>query len=193
MRLLRFWPFLLVIGLPVAGVAAFAAGLAITDHLEQDNSFCVACHLSEDQPLHQEKYETFFPIEGSVTTLAAAHHGGSGTTFKCVDCHNGATFTDKLQIKAQAARDAVAYLLGDFEEPDRMRFSLGNRLCLACHFTEGEPVKTEKPFHAASHHRQMPQLCTDCHKVHPRASAERRFLIREVVKPLCDECHQRLQ
>lgn len=193
MRRLRSWPLLLSIGLPVAGAAAFAAGLTVTDYLEQDNTFCIACHLGDNQRLHQEKYTTFFPVDGAVITLAAAHHSGSDMPFRCVDCHNGATFADKLRIKAQAARDTVAYFLGDFEEPEQMRFSLGDRVCLKCHTTAAKGPKQAAAFHDAKHHRELPLACYECHTAHRQAKSETRFLKREIVQPLCDGCHAQLQ
>ncbi len=193
MWLLRSWPILLLIGLPVAGAAAFAAGLAATDYLEKDNTFCIACHLSNSQRLHQGKYTTFFPVDGAIITLAAAHHRGSDTPFRCVDCHNGTTFADKLRIKAQAARDTVAYFLSDFEEPEQMRFSLGNRLCLKCHIPATKRPKKAEAFHSAKHHRQLPFVCYECHTAHRQAKSEMGFLKREIVQPLCDRCHAQLQ
>ena len=180
---------LLLAAAPVAGAAAFAAGLAVTDHLERDNGFCISCHLSGETRLHQVKYDTFFPIAGRTTTLAATHHGPGDEPFRCVDCHNGATFTDKLRIKAQAARDSLAYLLGEFEEPEHMRLALGNRLCLKCHDTAGRNPEDPTAFHNAVHHTDMPLVCYTCHTVHRPATPETRFLTRATVQPLCDDCH----
>ncbi|MFQ5974655.1 MAG: NapC/NirT family cytochrome c [Alphaproteobacteria bacterium] len=192
MRLLRRWLFLLLAGAPVAGAAVFGMGVAVTDYLEQDNVFCISCHVSNAKRLHQDKFDTFFPIDGQITTLAAAHHGAGNEPFKCVNCHNGATLTDKLLIKTQAARDTVAYLLGDFEEPELMRFSLGNRLCLKCHSSAGKNPEKETAFHNAGYHTNLPFICYACHTVHPQAKRETRFLKRDIVQPLCDECHAQL-
>lgn len=189
----RYWPLLLA-GVALMGVVgAFTAGIAITDHLEQDNDFCIACHLSAGKPLHQDKFTTFFRVDEEVTTLAAAHYVGEKESFKCVDCHNGATVGDKLLIKAQAARDTFAYFLGTFQEPDHMRFALGNRLCLKCHATGGQNPEKKKAFHNASYHTDLPLACYECHTVHPQASPDTRFLRRQTVRPLCDRCHARLQ
>ncbi len=176
----------------MAGIAAFGTGVAVTDYLEQDNVFCISCHVSDAKRLHQDKFDTFFPIDGHISTLAAAHHGGGSEPFKCVGCHNGATLTDKLLIKAQAARDTAAYILGDFEEPKLMRFSLGNRLCIKCHTTARKYSEQEAAFHNASHHANLPFLCYACHTVHRQAQREAGFLGRDVVQPVCDSCHAEL-
>ncbi len=176
----------------MAGAAAFGMGVVVTDYLEQDNVFCVSCHATSAKRLHQDKFDTSFPVGGQNTTLAAAHHSTSDKQFKCVTCHNGATFTDKLWIKAQAAGDTVAYLLGEFEEPEILRFSLGNRLCLKCHTTGGRNPDEEAAFHNAGDHDSLPFICYECHTVHRRAKRETRFLRRDIVQPLCDDCHTEL-
>jgi len=192
MALSRRWLLLLLVGAPVAGTATFVPGLAVTDYLERDNAFCIACHVTKEKRLHQDKYDGFFPVGGKPTTLAAAHHGSLREPFKCVDCHNGSTITDKLRIKAQAAGDTVAYFLGDFEEPELLRFSLGNRLCLECHTTGGRNPDKETGFHYARHHNNLPFICYECHSVHRQAKSETRFLKQDIVQPLCDECHAEL-
>ncbi len=192
MGLPRRWLFLLLAGAPAAAVAAFGAGVAVTDYLERDNVFCVSCHVTGAKRLHQDKFDTSFPVDGRAATLAAAHHGAGVEPFKCVDCHNGATVADKLLIKAQAARDTVAYFMGDFEEPERMRFALGNRLCLKCHTTAGKTPETPTAFHNAPHHTDLPFLCYACHAVHRQARLETRFLMRDIVQPVCDSCHAEL-
>ena len=193
MRFLPRWLLLGLLGAPVVGAGTFGVGIAVTDHLEKNNAFCISCHLVEAKRLHHDKFHTFFPVDGQINTLAAAHHGAGDEPFKCVDCHNGATVTDKLLIKAQAARDTVAYLLGDFEEPDHMRFSLGNRVCLQCHITAGKNAQKKSAFHNAAHHSNLPLICYECHTVHHQASRETSFLKRDIVQPLCDDCHARFQ
>ncbi len=176
----------------MAGAAAFGMGVVVTDYLEQDNVFCISCHATSAKRLHQDKFDSSFPVGGQITTLAAAHHGAGSKPFKCVNCHNGSTITDKLQIKAQAAGDTMAYFLGDFEEPELLRFSLGNRLCLKCHTTGGRNPDKETAFHYARHHYNLPFICYECHSVHRQAKSETRFLKRDIVQPLCDECHAEL-
>jgi nitrate/TMAO reductase-like tetraheme cytochrome c subunit len=192
MRLLQRWLIILLAGGSVVGAAAFGMGIVVTDYLEQDNAFCISCHVTSATRLHQDKFDTFFPVARRITTLAAAHHGAGGKLFKCVDCHNGVTITDKLRIKVQAAGDTAAYFLGDFKEPKLLRFPLGNRLCLECHTTGGRNPDKETAFHFASHHGSLPFTCYECHTVHRPASRETRFLARDIVQPLCDDCHAEL-
>jgi hypothetical protein len=184
MRMIRRW-WLLLVGVPLLGAAAFAAGIVITDHLEEDNTFCTSCHL------HEEKFAQFHPVQGQRLTLAAAHNLEGDENVKCIACHIGATTTDKLIIKALAARDTVAYFLGTFQEPTHLRYDLGNRTCLKCHPTGGQDPEVEKAFHNDPYHAKMPLLCYQCHTVHPPASMATGFLRQQTVQPLCDDCHRR--
>jgi predicted CXXCH cytochrome family protein len=159
----------------------------ITDHLEEDNTFCTACHL------HEKKFTEFHPMQGKQVTLAAAHNLQGDKNVKCINCHIGATVTDKMIIKALAARDTVAYFVDAFQEPTHLRYALGTRTCLKCHPTGGQNPEQENAFHNASHHTKMPIVCYECHTVHPTASTETRFLREATVKPLCNTCHKDIE
>src|SRR5262249_16302004 len=125
-----------------ASLAVGSLGFLVTDRLEHDNAFCVACHL------HTTKMADFEGHSGALSTLATAHNGGT-----CIACHGGATLTDKLAIKALAARDTVVYLLGHATEPTQLRYDIGSRACLVCH-REGKGA-----FHGAPQHQDIPTPC----------------------------------
>lgn len=184
MRTVRRWLPLLLVGLPLCGVAAFWGGVVVTDRLEEDNTFCTACHL------HEKKFTEFHPVQGQWVTLAAAHNLEGAKHVKCIDCHIGATITDKIVIKALAARDTVAYVMGAFQEPTHLRYALGSRTCLKCHPSGGQNPEQENAFHNAAPHAKMPIVCYACHTVHATASVETRFLREATVKPWCHTCHQ---
>lgn len=182
----RAWVHLVLWGLAlivILGVMGFAAGVAITDRLEQDNRFCIACHV----PRMIQIYENSQPVEGRPITLAGAHH--VKRQVKCIECHIGADFKDKMVIKAIAAKDTVKYLLGLFKDPHSLSYPLGDRTCLKCHPDGGQNPKNPKSFHNAPYHRDPRNTCSDCHRSHDEASAETLFLRQELVKPLCESCH----
>lgn len=187
MRTRQRWLLILLVGVPLLGAGTFGAGMVVTDRLEENNTFCTACHL------HEQKFTEFHPVQGQRLTLAAAHNLESDKNVKCIDCHIGATITDKLIIKAIAARDTVAYLVGAFEEPTHLRYALGSRTCLKCHPTGGQNPDQENAFHNAPHHTKMPLVCSECHTVHPTATVATRFLREATVKPLCDGCHKEIE
>ena len=91
--------------------------MEVTDYLEEDNHFCIACHL------HEEIFKNFMTDTPRLVALAGAHlHKGE---VKCIDCHIGATHTDKLIIKAMAGWDTVQYFIGNFKEPRSSTLSAG--------------------------------------------------------------------
>lgn len=170
-----------------AGIVGFAAGAAITDRLERDNRFCIACHRPE-KPLHAEVYRTFAPVDDHLVTLAGAHNmRGQG---KCIDCHIGATRRDYAVIKTIAAWDTARWIAGAYQDPETLRYSLGDRTCLKCHPDGGQNPRNPKAFHNAPYHRDPRNGCSDCHRSHREAPAEARFLQAAIVKPRCDACHQ---
>jgi hypothetical protein len=50
------------------GFVSFVASMEVTDYLEEDNQFCVACHL------HERTLENFLADTPQLLTLAGAHH-----------------------------------------------------------------------------------------------------------------------
>ncbi len=168
-------------------MVGFAAGAAITDRLEQDNRFCIACHRPE-KPLHARVYGSFFPVDGALLTLAGAHNATAQV--KCIDCHIGADRKDYLIVKAMAAWDSAKWVVGAYKEPETLRYLLGDRTCLKCHLDGGQNPKIAKSFHNAPYHRDPRNACAACHRSHVEARVETRFLHPAVVKPLCDGCHQ---
>ena len=187
MRTIRRWLPLLLVGLPLLGAAAFGGGIVVTDHLEENNTFCTACHL------HEKKFTEFHPVQGKRVTLAAAHNLEGEKNVKCIDCHIGATVTDKMVIKALAARDTVAYFVGAFQEPTHLRYASRDTYVPQVSSHRRQNPKQENAFHNASHHTKMPIVCYECHTMHPTASAETRFLREQTVKPLCDTCHKDME
>lgn len=163
------------------GFVSFVASMEVTDYLEQDNRFCIACHL------HERTLENFLTDTPQLLTLAGAHHHKGEV--KCIDCHIGATLTDKLIIKAIAGWDTVQYFVGNFKEPDHLRFPLGDRTCLKCHTDGGQSTTRAGAFHNDPNHRGMPFECVMCHQSHPVREAATMFLDQALVRPVCHECH----
>lgn len=180
---------------PALGIGGFTAGALITDRLEQDNRFCIACHAPKlirvgeitYSRLHEKIYREFQPADGRASNLAAGHN--LKPQVKCIDCHIGAGSRDYLIIKGIAARDAAKYLVGRYREPEGLTYALGERTCLKCHPDGGQNLKNPKTFHNAPYHRDPRNACSDCHRSHDEAPAESGFLQQVLVKPRCDSCH----
>ena len=163
------------------GFVSFVASVKVTDHLEQDNRFCIACHL------HKEIFDNFLASTPLVTMAGAHQHKGE---IKCIDCHIGATVADKLIVKGIAGWDTVRYFLGDFKEPDHLEHPLGDRTCLKCHTDGGQSKTRAAAFHNDRNHRNMRFECITCHQSHPTRDPATLFLEQTVVRPVCQGCHK---
>ena len=164
------------------GFVSLMASVEVTDRLEQNNRFCIACHL------HEQIFDNFLANSPRLVTMAGAHyHKGE---VKCIGCHIGATVTDKLIVKWIAAKDTVRYLVGDFQEPDQLQFALGDRTCLKCHPDSGQSQTRSGAFHNDPNHRGMRFECVACHQSHPVRDPSTLFLEEAIVRRMCQECHK---
>ena len=142
--------WLLPIGL-LLGVGSWG----VSDHYEAQNAFCTACHLPDGTALHLETRELFERVVPA--NLAGVHGRGSveereDEAFRCIDCHAGSGPVERTKVKLLAARDAVRYALGSFEEPDGMPFELSPATCLGCHPTfrrSAAPGWTVQAYHGS--------------------------------------------
>ena len=184
--------------LAIAGaVGAIAApgGWLVTDRLEQRNDFCNACHLEPGVALHaavRRDFDAAQPVSLSAAHAAAA--AAQGEAFRCIDCHGGVSPLGRLRVKALAARDALVYLSGRFEEPDGMRFPLWDEDCAQCHATfdesEVEPWRTPRFHQLAVHNVELGVACVECHVVHePGDDPRAHFLQAARVRSRCALCH----
>ena len=76
-------------------VASAPAGWWVSDQFESQNSFCVACHLDGETPLHETKHAEFRGETSPEPVSLAAVHGGEAD-FRCIDCHGGASFAIRV-------------------------------------------------------------------------------------------------
>ena len=182
------------LGLALAGVLSAPVGWWTTDRLEEDNDFCVACHLEPGVRLHREKREAL--VREPPTTLAG-FHGGAGwdeREFRCIDCHGGVGFVGKARVKMLSAKDAFWYVVGHFDEPDEMRWPLWDADCTKCHstFEEREPEVGRDPlFHElAVHNTELGVGCVECHFSHDEGGlADHYQLHADRVRAQCAACH----
>ena len=176
----------------VAGIAAMSMGWLVTDHLEQDNDFCNACHLDSEVALHRDIRLDF---DGTpVISLAGAHAVAVDGPLRCIECHGGVSFAGRVRVKALAAQDAFLYLAGRFEEPDRMRWPLWDEDCAQCHasFEESRPVPGEATrFHQLGvHNVDLGVDCVECHLAHEQVGSGVPFHLQVThVRTQCARCH----
>lgn len=181
-----------------AGALGGPLGWAVTDRLEQDDRFCIACHLEPDVPLHIDNFEDFRDrpaVSLAVAHAAAGNDAHDDGAFRCIDCHGGTGLTGRARVKLLSAKDAFWYAVGRFEEPDGMRWPLRDADCTWCHASFEERADAANPaFHALPvHNVELGVGCVECHLSHERGGlADHDFLHPERVREQCARCHAEL-
>jgi len=192
---LRFAIAALVAG--ALGASLGAVGWVVTDHLEQDDDFCNACHVSVEARLHAGIRRDY---DARPAASLAGRHAEAGRAdrddggFRCIDCHGGTSPLGRVRVKALAARDALVYLGGRFEEPEQMRWPLWDEDCLKCHESfeaAGDDAARSSRFHAlAVHNVRLGVDCVECHSAHEAGGDPGAFFLHAAdVRAQCARCH----
>jgi hypothetical protein len=172
-----------------AGLALAAGSVGLVKYKDQDNRFCISCHL------HEPHYRGM--VESPQATLAAAHfHApGGGHSERCFTCHSGEGVVGWSQVTALSAWDAARWVLGDRHESTAMRLPLSNQACLKCHAQDVRGTRsadeTEK-FHELADHRGVRVACVSCHVTHRRGLLAKSFLDDATVRAQCRTCHRHM-
>lgn len=182
----------------LAGATALGLGLVlplvfggILYKKEQNNYFCVSCHL------HDEKFARFL-AQPSATDLSGAHHASRSRAVRCIDCHGGADPVMRVRVWVVAGVDTLRFLTGWYAEPTRMRLPLRDAECRQCHdpiirvSVEQEAAQEGRgdSFHAITEHRTVKTACVACHTSHTLAEKRLQFIDRRIVLPICRTCHE---
>ena len=174
-------------------------GWFISDRLEENNDFCVRCHLGPGRPLHADIRRDF---DGDPPATLAAAHGRARAVpdpaFRCIDCHGGTSFVGRARVKALAARDAFWYAVGHFEEPTGMRWPLWDEDCLECHaqFDASRVEAWQSPrFHQLPvHNAALGVTCVECHLAHELGgNLDAQFVHAPRVRAQCARCHLKFE
>ncbi|MCP5058769.1 MAG: hypothetical protein GY937_18870 [bacterium] len=188
----------MIAALALAAVAG-PSGWVLTDRLEQDNAFCVSCHLDAERTLHADNRRDFDarPPEALAPAHAAAGHPDE-RPFRCIDCHGGTGFLGRGRVKLHSAKDAFWYVVGRFEEPEGMHWPIEDEDCVSCHDAFDPPVREawQAPaFHAlAVHNTAFDVSCVSCHIAHERGGLTgSHFLHPAIVRAGCATCHSEFE
>jgi nitrate/TMAO reductase-like tetraheme cytochrome c subunit len=174
-----------------AGALFFAAGaVGAVKVADQDNRFCVACHL------HEDIYRT--TLAAPPASLAAAHSRAPGPDHpeRCFTCHSGEGVVGWSQVTLLSAWDAGRWVFGDRHEPASMRLPIENAACLKCHAAAVKGNRSEEEtakYHELSAHRGVRLACVSCHVTHSRGERRKDYLDDAVVRARCQGCHHDLQ
>jgi nitrate/TMAO reductase-like tetraheme cytochrome c subunit len=186
-----------ILALGLVALAAGSGGWLATDALEANNDFCNVCHLSTGLPLHAQIREGFDAVPA--VNLAGIHAAATEPAraarplSRCIDCHGGVGAVGRTKVKLLAAKDALVWLSGDFDEPDHMEYPLGEADCRKCHLElspEGG-FETEETFHGLSvHNADLGVTCVECHTVHDGGDDSAVFFMNATrVREQCGRCH----
>jgi hypothetical protein len=111
-------------------------------------------------------------------------------------------------VKLLAAKDAMVWLTGDFDEPDHMEYPLSEADCRQCH--SGFALDLDQDidadyadeadygpprFHGLSvHNADLGVTCVECHSVHEGGNDVEMFYLDAVrVRQQCARCHSEYQ
>jgi nitrate/TMAO reductase-like tetraheme cytochrome c subunit len=186
-RAFRAGPFL------VLAVVGFALPVTAVKKLDEDNRFCVSCHL------HGSHLDNMFATP--VVTLAGAHavaqtsRPAAGHPERCFTCHSGEGVTGWTQVTLLSAWDAARWVAGVHHEPKSMRLPVADRACLKCHAKDvrgSQTAEETQDFHQLTDHRGLTVACVSCHQVHRRGEASRKWLHNDVVRAQCARCHREM-
>lgn len=187
------------IAIGLVGMGVVCGGWFTTDVLESNNDFCSACHLPTGAGLHSEIRRGFDaePAQDLAGVHGSSRYdpGGGPREFRCIDCHGGVGWVGRARVKILAARDAMVWLGGDFDEPDHMQYPLSEADCRQCH-RGFEPAETtldggSMRFHGlAVHNADLGVNCVECHTVHDGGDDEDMYYLDATrVREQCGRCH----
>jgi hypothetical protein len=172
------------------GLALIVASVAFVKKQDQDNHFCISCHL------HEPHYHGM--VDPPPSTLAAAHFRGTGHGHpeRCFTCHSGEGVWGWSQVTLLSAWDAGRWVLGDRHESERMRLPLTNSACLKCHATDVRGTKNAdetSKYHELVDHRMVSMRCVTCHVTHRTGKRAKVYLDDATVRAQCRTCHRDLE
>jgi nitrate/TMAO reductase-like tetraheme cytochrome c subunit len=190
-----------IVPIALVGFVIACADWLISDVVERNNDFCNACHLRPEVPLHIEIRHDF---DARPPNNLAGLHGATQVASRavreatrCIDCHRGVGLVGRAEVKLLAARDALVWLSGDFDEPTEMSHPLGEADCRQCHreFAASDDDAIELAFHARGvHNAELGMDCVACHSVHDGGPDPALFYLDPGhVRVQCARCHSEFQ
>lgn len=168
----------------LAGLLLAGGSVAFVKYKDNDNRFCISCHL------HEDLYHA--TVAAAPGTLAGGHFHARHAAHpeRCFTCHSGEGLVGWTTVTVYSAYDAARWVLGDRHEPDTMRVKLENTACTKCHGRLGRGSRSDSGrFHDISEHRSLATPCVACHTVHAEGPREQLFMKPAVVQAQCVKCH----
>jgi predicted CXXCH cytochrome family protein len=170
----------------LAGMLLLAvAGFASAATLEEQNSFCAACHTQPESTFYQR-------TQAQAVDLASKHSAVWVT--RCIDCHAGPGFSGRIGAMALGARDLAAFVTRTDQQPAPLTLPIGDANCLKCHADVPATKSFNRHFHAflARWQAMDPNAgsCVSCHGAHATdGDPAQAFLEQGRAQQVCDSCH----
>lgn len=144
--------------------------------------FCVSCHLSPTQKLHQKKYDGY--READPKNMAALHR----KEIPCIGCHEGDGYWNKFAQAKKEGWNTLRYFMGTFEEPEKLSPPWFDANCVKCH----QRLKAKELFHQAqAHGGKFVVRCTECHSSHKKGGKKEKYFIpQDLLREQCLRCHR---
>ncbi len=172
-----------------AGMALLGGAAVVETH----DPACAACHLPPEVAF-VARAAAPEPVD-----LASAHARlPAPDRLRCVDCHGGPGLAGRVRSLAIGARDAAAWLRGDYAVVGTdyaplgaVRHPVADDLCLACHAAALDPPGFENHFHHALRAPRAPRdlACVTCHAGHLPRPGSPAFVADADIAAGCQACH----
>jgi predicted CXXCH cytochrome family protein len=182
------------VGIVVAIVLSIA-GVGVSLALENQDSFCAACHTEPETRYYQQSLET------DSKTLAAFHTQQNDGVL-CIDCHGGGGTFGRAEGLVQGADDLIRYISGSYHHPAITQNPIRDDTCLKCHDWVLDPNQSGANQAKNGHyHVRLPKWqaidrhaagCVSCHTAHTTGLVSLRYMSQGKVGKLCDACHTAL-
>jgi len=164
-------------------VLALAGGVAYATRLEQNDAFCASCHTQPEAMFYERSLRAYEePVD-----LASAHRPDE---VRCIDCHGGEGLVRRAQVLALAAKDALKFYSGRYQQPAMMAIILPGTACYKCHREAVDAPGFENHLHNLLYDPEAPSLpCVRCHLSHEPADELALFVVEDVALEACEFCH----
>ncbi len=200
----RFGIWRIILAVVVIGLLFAVGSLTFVSGQEQNNQFCGSCHTQPESTYLQrfDAAQTAHAID-----LASFHHkqlyprnAPGAQNIKCIDCHVGEGLVGRGTVVTLAAWDAFKHYTGLQQQPAKIVFNVQNEACLKCHesqvkvglATADQTFDIEHHFHYLLFTPGAPnESCVSCHVSHREGSETTAFQFRQVIIPVCQDCHQK--
>lgn len=186
---------------PLLLIALFSlAALLAASGLESHDPFCASCHTRPESE--------YFARSIAVPTDLASSHAKASNPTRCIDCHSGPGIEGRLLSFSQGAKDLMAYVLGEYDQPAQSQNPLGDLGCTKCHpHGHGDgSIPLNGSLLSKSHYHREDYLsewrgrdpdprgtCSVCHVAHIQSPMhDPMAIVQVVVNAACEDCHSAL-